>query len=106
MSIILLAIIFSSGFLSKITGGVITRQLSFCEETDGGDNSFLRGETVYVIRESPFYKKNYKRQFNDACSYGDTLIEYHCSEKFRRLASKLYHCKKGCEDGACISEDN
>ena len=102
MAIIFLSILFSSEVLNNVTGRAVKRQLNFCEETDKGDNPDTKGNTTRIIHDSPFYKKSARRDFTDFCSYGNSLVEYYCTEKFNRVASILHQCENGCKHGACV----
>src|SRR3989344_5218582 len=76
-----------------------------CEETDGGDNPNTKGNVTQTYLKDTPYRKKGPVYFYDVCGYGDTITEYYCSTK-NYAGTKVYHCEKGCKDGACISSES
>src|SRR3989344_2111068 len=91
-----------------ISGKAVTESDSLivtCEETDGGDNPNIKGNVTQTYLKDTPYRKKGPVYFYDVCGYGDTITEYYCSTK-NYAGTKVYHCEKGCKDGACISSES
>ncbi len=97
--VFILVIFFISG---NFTGKAVKKSITSCKDTDNGDFPNVKGMVTHVYLESSgIREKDFSKEFNDYCSYGNTLIEYYCSDT-GRVGSILYYCKDECKDGTCV----
>ncbi|MBT3349258.1 hypothetical protein HN954_01280 [bacterium] len=67
-----------------------------CQESDGGDDMYGVGTTVFKINDSMTY-------YTDFCGANDVLTEYTCTDD-HRVINVHHDCEYGCSAGKCISE--
>ena len=72
----------------------ITTKRSYCSDTDGGKNYYVRGTVEYSDGEVESAVNDFCRNYNSS-----TLVEYYCGTT--GVASLDYKCPNGCLNGAC-----
>jgi hypothetical protein len=83
----------------KLTGGVVSSDSAItCNDTDGGQDSSMKGIVTYTYTASG---KTYDRVYRDACFFGKGVKEYYCDSS-KRVRAIYLSCASGCELGACV----
>jgi len=98
---------YGTGFVGKTTrkklnelygcGVVPSPPPTFCTDTDGGKNYYVKGTVT-----------NRWGSFTDSCdnSFPEyNLREYYCDSNNGKIRSTLYYCPNGCKDGACVAKE-
>ena len=103
--VILFIVYFLVGGYPSLSGKAVDEiSLVTCEDSDGGDDPNVKGEVTETYLKDTSSREKGSAYFNDTCSYGNTLLERYCSLT-NSATSKVYRCEKGCEDGACITDE-
>jgi len=83
-----------------------------CVDSDGGENYYEKG----VTHGTMCAQGAMTRDWEDECQSDKTLEEYYCVEPYEvqgptagpctaNVKSTTYECSNGCENGACIEEE-
>ena len=99
--IAIIVIIILAFSIHRLTGGAIFGGIRYggipegCNDSDGGQDYFTKGVTLYQNREMAYV---------DICLRQDKLREHYCDRD--RVKIKNVRCDDGCAEGACIKAED
>lgn len=73
-------------------GACLKVDTSSCEDSDGGNDFFLKGHLSWNVQEF---------EADEECLDDTRLVEYYCMDNGEYMR-EIFNCPNGCHDGACL----